>query len=278
MNNAQMMVVDLDRNPVAPPAELEWGRSPWLSFSGHRLHGDNLVRFVYLDEAGISKPKQEPWVVVAGFVLDADKQLVELEDRLAELHETSAWPFPVFHAKDLLHGGKVRKDPDWPKERRWEILRALAAIPRQMDLAVLACAVERARYPSPVVVEGKKFRAVAFAQSVAFAITVIHVERQMQRVARNEIAQIVCEDNDQARQLLKTAQRVLQDREVMARVKPLADAGLPLSSIRGVPHFCEKTDSSPLQLADTCAYGFKRWKMGKESFMYDEFKLQLVSA
>jgi hypothetical protein len=43
------------------------------------------MRLTYIDEAGISNPTQEPWVVVAGVIVDADRQLVHLERKLDKL-------------------------------------------------------------------------------------------------------------------------------------------------------------------------------------------------
>lgn len=40
------------------------------AFGGGVLAGHKFVRFVYLDEAGIGKPDIEPYVVVAGTIID----------------------------------------------------------------------------------------------------------------------------------------------------------------------------------------------------------------
>jgi hypothetical protein len=37
------------------------------------LRGDKIVRLVYLDEAGISNPKDEPFLVIAGIAVNADR-------------------------------------------------------------------------------------------------------------------------------------------------------------------------------------------------------------
>ena len=50
-----------------------------LAFGGGPLRGDKIVRLVYLDEAGISNPAHEPWLVVAGIVINADKQFKLIE-------------------------------------------------------------------------------------------------------------------------------------------------------------------------------------------------------
>jgi hypothetical protein len=56
-----------------------------LAFGGGPLRGDKIVRLVYLDEAGISNPAHEPWLVVAGIVINADKQFKLIESYLDEL-------------------------------------------------------------------------------------------------------------------------------------------------------------------------------------------------
>ena len=60
------------------------------------------MRFIYLDEAGISNPANEPYLVVAGVIIDADHQWMAVEPHLHVLAETCA-PQPrrpnfVFHA------------------------------------------------------------------------------------------------------------------------------------------------------------------------------------
>jgi len=44
------------------------------SLSGVRLEGDRLVRLVYIDESGISNVRDDPFVIVAGIIVDADKK------------------------------------------------------------------------------------------------------------------------------------------------------------------------------------------------------------
>jgi hypothetical protein len=46
------------------------------------------MRFIYLDEAGISNPANEPYLVVAGVIIDADHQWMAVEPHLHVLAET----------------------------------------------------------------------------------------------------------------------------------------------------------------------------------------------
>jgi hypothetical protein len=106
------------------------------------------MRMVYLDEAGISNPAHEPHVVVAGVIIHADRQwkavelhLNDMADRYVPGDRRAGF---VFHAKDLFHGSGAFPRNQWSREKRWEILDELIAIPEQLDLAVVPGYVERA--------------------------------------------------------------------------------------------------------------------------------------
>lgn len=40
------------------------------------------MRLTYLDDAGLFNPKQEPFIVIGGAIIDADKQLIPLRSTL----------------------------------------------------------------------------------------------------------------------------------------------------------------------------------------------------
>jgi hypothetical protein len=86
------------------------------SFTGHPLEGDRIVRMIFFDAAGISNPKHEPYIVVAGIILNADKQWKALGHHLSEMADTFAPPEHrdqfIFHATELFSGGKL-----FPRDR-----------------------------------------------------------------------------------------------------------------------------------------------------------------
>jgi hypothetical protein len=106
------------------------------SLSGIALNGHSLVRLVYLDESGTSV--NEPFTVVAGVIIDADKQWKLIEEYINSLiaeyvpeeHQVGF----VFHAKDLFHGSKVFAPRQYSPERRREVLRKLIGIPSRFRL------------------------------------------------------------------------------------------------------------------------------------------------
>jgi hypothetical protein len=87
------------------------------AFGGAPLVGTQLVRIIYLDETGHSF--KEPVAVVAGIILDPDKQWRLMADEIEGLKRRVPDQFRdgfVFHATDLYSGGRWRQS--WPNESR----------------------------------------------------------------------------------------------------------------------------------------------------------------
>jgi hypothetical protein len=172
------------------------------------------VRLVFMDEAGISNPEQEPYVVVSGVIVDADKKLVAVERHLDSLvqrfipqeHHSDF----VFHAKELFNGGgKVfkRDDPAWPLQKRLEIADALAAIPKRFRLPLVFGWVERKGF-------GQRFHArdlplrdeTLGAHVVAFTTAAMLTEMWMRQNTHSEVCMLVVENNNEARKLITETQ------------------------------------------------------------------------
>jgi len=113
------------------------------------------VRLVSVDEAGISNKAQEPVLVVAAVIVDADKQFVALERQIDNIvarhipqeHQAGF----VFHASQLFNGGGkifTRDNAAWPLEKRLAIADELAAIPARFHLPLTMTFVPRAEFPS----------------------------------------------------------------------------------------------------------------------------------
>jgi hypothetical protein len=107
------------------------------------------VRMIYLDDAGLSNPDHEPYVVVAGPLVDADTQWLELERHLEHLADLHAPPERrhefYFHATELFSGGGFFPRDRYPREERWEILDKLVAIPKKFKLPITYGVFERAK-------------------------------------------------------------------------------------------------------------------------------------
>ena len=126
------------------------------AFGSGALMGSNFGRFVYLDEAGVSNQRQEPWLVVGGLLVHADTQLNKL---YKELEAVTARHIPeeyredlVMHASDIYGGnGKVfdeKRNPYWTYGRRMALLNDLAKIPNKTNILITGIPIERAKYPA----------------------------------------------------------------------------------------------------------------------------------
>jgi hypothetical protein len=240
------------------------------AFWGHPLRGSKIVRLVYLDEAGISNPKQEPFLVVAGVVVNADSQFKAIElhiDHLIQKHiPLDKQHGCVFHAMELFHGTKRFRRDVWPFEKRLEILDDLAAIPRKFDLPICFGVTDRIEIPSLLMgpTTPKLLELIVHAHS--FFKFVCQVEIVMRATAGEEVAMLIAEDREIMRKMLKLAHSLFRGRLPkeyqidLERFKQdaLTRILMPLERIVETVHFAQKAESSLLQVADICAFAIKR--------------------
>ncbi|MBI1649063.1 DUF3800 domain-containing protein [Hyphomicrobium sulfonivorans] len=228
-----------------------------------------MTRFVYVDEAGISNPAHEPFIVVAGVIVHADKQLNELEQRLQRLVERHI-PADlrdgfVFHATELFNGGgKVfcRADERWQLAKRLEIAHELASIPAKMKLPLAFGIVQRAHWPLTFDAAGMSGKERAVGQHVtAFMTCAMQVEMWMRVNTSNEVTMLIVEDNEQARKIIKDTQNQHRLTSAVDGFGPEERKYFPFKKIKSSPLFEQKRDSPALQIADFCAYVMKRRAM-----------------
>jgi hypothetical protein len=233
------------------------------------------MRLVYMDEAGISK--DEPFLVVAAVTIHADRQLRPVEEQLTRIIgryiPKEDRPGFVFHAKELFNGGgRVFKREQWPLHRRLEIADALAAIPRLFGLPVTFGWVTKQTYPEEPERRSQFLLLDTAAQAVqmhalAFQVATLRVDQWMQANARQEVCMLVVEDNAQARTLIRRFHRNNQNRGMAAELPADRQKYFPLRTIKEDPLFQEKRPLSVLQLADFCAYVFKRVLMKDQHYL-----------
>jgi hypothetical protein len=247
------------------------------------------VRLVYIDEAGISKKTEEPFLVVAGIIVDADRQLRLLEECLDDIVRryipADKQDGFIFHAKELFNGasgGKMfdRHDPHWGLiENRIPIMDELANIPKKFNLPVVFSFSERAKFPATFVMPENtpdKERTIT-AHMLVYAGCAIDVETWMRRNTEDEVCLMVVEDNDDARRHIKDAQRYLQQPGLIALLDEDEKKYFPFTKIKEDPLFQRKRSSSPLQLADFCAYVIKRKIMNPDDQRISRFFDPLVN-
>jgi Protein of unknown function (DUF3800) len=237
-------------------------------FGGGLLVGDRLVRIAYLDEAGKSKPEEEPYLVVAGVILHADEHWKTLEQHMRGIARRYLPddPRPLFHAKDIWHGtGKFdRRSPDWPRERRWHLLAELCEIPRDFQLPVILGFNYRDRIQETILKHqpnATKEQILQVSHADTFVKAAISLEAWMRRAAPKETAMIIAEDAPKMKRLLKDAHAGYSNR--FAEIGE-SDKTFHSNHIIETAHFATRAESMPLQLADVCAFVIKRHFMERE--------------
>ena len=241
------------------------------------MEGINLVRIVYIDEAGLSRPDQEPFLVVAGIVVHADQKLNGIEnylDRIMRRHIPHEHHEGfVFSAKHLFNGdNKIfkRDDPEWPLERRLKIADEIAATAAKFALPIALGWVERA-----TMFDVMKFPALSESERVlvqhttAFMNCSMMVEHWMRRNTKNEVCMLVAENNDRAKKFITDVQRFHQNTKFAETMDEETQKHFPLRKIKEDPLFQPKRQSHPLIYADFCAYVWKKVLMGDKR--YDRF-------
>lgn len=235
---------------------------------GDELKGNNLVRYIYIDEAGISA--QEPVTVVVGIIIHADTQWKLAESKIIELFnneipECHKQNF-IFHAKSIWGSKKYREN--WSRQDRFRFLCSMMKIPRQLNIPI-ALGISN-RYFSKIITPSK-ISHEEIDHLMAFIICVSQVERYIKKYADvNEIATIVAEDIPKIRRLLRSLFHSIKDIPIIFAANQLYQAGnlfggpkhakeISISRIIDTVHFTEKAYAPLLQLADACAYGFRRY-------------------
>jgi hypothetical protein len=256
------------------------------SLSGVRLDGEKLVRFVYLDESGISI--NEAVTVVAGVIVDADKQWKAVEkgidDLIVKFIGATAGParLPkilraalVLHASDMFHGsGPIFNRQACSLEKSHATLKELLGIPSRFHLPVVFGYVIKERVAqtgSPAQRRRALREATALEQALAFTLCATAAEQYMRTKADpTEIATLIAENNPQTWKAVRTMHDLLRgtiftDSEVKdwSSMLKLGPDFLPLRKIVDSVHFQEKDGAYLLQIADACAVIIRYFIEGK---------------
>lgn len=247
---------------------------------GERIEGGG-VRIAYLDEAGISEG--EPYCVVAAVVVDSDRHSKGIETALSDLADGCAPPDKregfIFHAAELYGGGKTLVRGVSPPDHGRGYLKSLANIPADNDMEVAMHFIEKAEAAALSELPGTaRERAILF-HTMAYIGCVFALEMLMRERYPDEVMHLVAEDNTQARARLRDAHAFLKDAAKVATLPEETQQGLPLHHIVDTVFFVEKTESSALQLADTCAFVIRRHleRRGDAATYYDPLIPALIN-
>lgn len=249
-----------------------WWPGPRALF-GAPLRGHAPVHYIYVDEAGTSQ--HEKASVVVGVMVHADTQWMLAKEAVAEVLSAVPAQFRngfVFHAKTIWGHRKYREG--WSREGRAALLHAMMLLPRRLGLP-LALGVHRRGTDWSDTAWGEMGLSNFHVDHVmAFAMCMGRADMYLRKhTPEHEIATVVAENADAIRDYLRGAIEVMRPYEVVPAyvigVRPtkaeqesgaiLQDGTQKVTRIIDTVHFVKKDDAPLLQIADACAYGFRRY-------------------
>ncbi len=242
------------------------------------------MRYVFVDEAGTSET--EPATIVAGLIVNADRQMMLAEAAIEEALGAVPEPFSsgfVFHATDVFSNQKYRKL--WPLTDRLALLHSMMRLPRRLKIPFSFGLVRR---ESPNRLAGAGISRTQWHHINAFTYCLARADMYIREFAApNEVATVVAEDVPEMRKFLKQTPGLF--RQVILSRAPLrpttAEKNLGyikqkreirIARIRKAIHFVQKEDDPMLQLADATAFGLRRYFAGQQ--FGDEFASSIFGA
>jgi hypothetical protein len=231
------------------------------------------MRYVFIDEAGISA--NEPTSVVVGIIVHADKQCAPAEAAVNKaldlIPEHKRAECSVFTAKRIWGDEKLRDN--WSLDERMHLLTEMMAIPRNMNLALAIGACRRTTQLPEAMLKDRGITLVQAHHGIAFQECISRADRWINKYARyNEVATVIAEDVPESKRLLRHLAKYLlktgynipkDDVRLVHHGKPMLNVeefrARKVSRIRLPIHFVEKHDEALLQIADACAFGFRRF-------------------
>lgn len=238
------------------------------AMGGGLLLGDKPVRYIFVDEAGTSA--KEPCSIVAGIIAHADEHVMLADALVAETLGAVPSQFQhdfVFHAKDVF-GGAIYRD-DWSMADRLKLLKSMMSIPRRLGMAIALGVVQRSA-------TGLALQSMSLENShhyFAFMGCISRADKYIRdHAGPREVATVVAEDCPQMQKHLKHIPKLLRTTPIDIHPSWIRMTGeerelgfitqeseTRISRTRQAIHFVDKRDDPLLQLADACAYGFRRF-------------------
>jgi hypothetical protein len=219
------------------------------------------MKIAFLDESGHSH--REPFTIVAGIVIDPDRQWHDISARLDSLRERVPIEFRkyfIFHASDLEFGGKYRER--WPANERHSILGEILEIPREFGAVLVMGLFKKtenleARKSWD---QKQKLDNSLTTHAVAYFLCMKAIDSFLKRhCAEREYAMVVAEQRREAHSTILGVHRLVRSQELISRWVPdFAQEELPAIRLKVTPAFAAKQDEPLLQIADACAFALQR--------------------
>ena len=248
------------------------------------------MRFVYMDEAGISAI--EPVTVVVAVIAHADAHVMSGESLAAETLGAVPAQFRnemVFSAKNIL-GDKKWQKASWSLTDRLNLLCAMMRIPRKLGMALSVGLIWRNAndWSAQRVLKQPDLTNDQWDHLTAFRICVARADAWIRNNAgAREVATIIAEDHEEMRKHLRNAlvydklfprnenvdgsgHRITVSDEERGYIAQNGD--FRVTRIRASIHFVQKHEEVLVQIADACAFGLRRYFAG------EQFGAQFASA
>lgn len=229
----------------------------------------NPVRFIYVDEAGISK--EDKATVVAAIVVNGDSDFQGVEDMLNEARQRVPVHLRegfISHATDVWNSHELRNG--WEAAERLRYLQSLIAIPMRLHIPVVISFVRRENPGDP----SGKIDLSTYHHMWAFAMCMGHADRYIREFgASTDLATIVAEDTPKRKKRINDACNYLKRQPMLVRALILErergkivsegseeqNVEYRIDRIREAVHFVAKAESPLLQVADAYAFAFRRY-------------------
>jgi len=202
--------------------------------------GKNLVRLLYLDEAGTDN--RAPWMCVAGVLVhgdedwpEIDRRVLALIDKYIPLQDRKGF---VFHATDIFHGSGYldRRKPEWDNEtKRHPILYELVYIIDSLHLPIVVGKCEKNTFMVGVFQpsDSPRMKNNIIHQS-ALLDCLTWADSWLAKYSPNELATVVHEDGTSSKGFIKRSLRMFRDVDQLENLGLSQDVreglGLPLSA------------------------------------------------
>lgn len=241
------------------------------------------MRLVYLDESGLSRTRDEPYLVVAGVIIDADTQWKKIEQHFIKLTKkympdyvsTYGTPF-IFHAMDIWHGSGDFPRSKWDRVQRMNLLSELCGIPSMFKLPVVAGYVDKTGRPTDARLRNLDVSTdvkMKWAYLEAFFKAARCIEYWMQMNSPHDVAMLIAEDTDRIKEIVGAVHASYIDKTMEKSVESFHS-----NYIVDAVHFTKKRQSIVMQIADHMAFVLKRRLMRCPhiSPMYDKISPNLA--
>ncbi len=233
-----------------------------------------MTRYIYIDEAGTSAP--EPVRVVAAIIVHADTEIRELVNELSktiksyvpEKYQDNFW----FHAKEVYSGSAKIERSVWSFDERLDFLKNVLCLPRVFDLPIAMGSVAKGHFEGMEGLSTPKMN-VQFEHSMAFCYCAERADNFLRKYLHDdEVGAIIAEDVPDMRKSLDLAFQIFKkmphalgpdqqraskwEREMGSDPECVQ---YEIRNILGGPHYVKKRCDPLLQIADACAFSFRRF-------------------